>query len=93
MMTLNPFTIKRKAGPFMAPLAHSAMALVLLNGFPSRVLAQDSHSHAPQQEHEATKEAQSKAGALLENCARINGTIQGRSGGRKRKAMPFNSAA
>jgi hypothetical protein len=65
MMTLHISTIKRKARPFVTPLAHSTMALVLLNVFPSGVLAQDSHSHMLQQQRETTREGQSKAGALL----------------------------
>ena len=69
MMTLNPFTIKRKAGPFMAPLAHSAMALVLLNGFPCRALAQDSHSHARSRNAKRQRKRKARPALFLKLCA------------------------
>jgi len=65
MMRLHVSTIKRKARSFAAPIANSAIALVLLNIFPSGVLAQDGHSHTLQEQHETTRDGQGRAGALL----------------------------
>jgi hypothetical protein len=59
-------TINMKARWFITQLLCSVMALLLLNLGPSRILAQDGHSHsAKEQQRERTADEQKEAGALV----------------------------
>jgi hypothetical protein len=59
-------TINRKIRRFATPFQYSLMALVLMNVGPSRILAQEGHSHTPtSQQQERTTDQQRKAGALV----------------------------
>jgi hypothetical protein len=60
-------TINMKPGRFTTQLHCSVMALLLLSLGPSRILAQDDHSHSPkQQQRERTADDEKKdAGALV----------------------------
>jgi hypothetical protein len=59
-------TINMKPGRFTAQLPCSVMALLLLNLGPSRILAQDGHSHSPkQQQTESSANEQKDAAALV----------------------------
>ena len=57
--------MKRKINEFVAQLPYSALALVLIGACPSRILAQDGHSHTSTQQHDVTAEQQKKAGELV----------------------------
>src|SRR5215831_17505823 len=59
MTTLNT-TVQR----FATPIRYFMIALVLLNAYPSRVVAQDGHSHT-QPQAEMTLEQQAQADTLL----------------------------
>jgi hypothetical protein len=65
MSTAQFTTIKRKAGRFAKQLQYSTITLALLNVGPTRILAQDSHSHTPTPQHEMTPDQKRGAGALL----------------------------
>ena len=58
-------TINMKAQRFMTQLHCSVMAILLLNLGPSRILAQDGHSHSPQQQQRERTADEKDAGALV----------------------------
>ena len=68
MKTSEVSTTNMKIRRFATQLQYSTLALVLMNVCPSRVMAQEGHSHTPtSQQHEMTPEQQRRAGALLKS--------------------------
>jgi hypothetical protein len=58
-------TINMKNRRLATPIQYSVMALVLMNVCPSRIMAQDGHSHAPTQQHQMTPAQESDAWTLM----------------------------
>src|SRR5690242_3238415 len=66
MHTFPFFPINMKVRRFTAQLRYSAIALILINAYSSRALAQNPHSHTPTAEqHDMTYDQRKKAGELV----------------------------
>ena len=94
MSTSQIPTINMKVRRFATQFQYSMIALVLMNVCPSRALAQDGHSHTQHaQQHEMTPDQQSRQSALIKIVRESTERFKDVSGGRRRRGMPFNSAA